>query len=379
MRLLKQAIADIVQDMWWMLSLGIVLSLVLTVIVRIGFSYSIAVDENASVERFIREDVYAVMTEDIPILSSPSSGSLASEAFDSESQGNLRSLISRNLTSGKAGTFVTLFGSIGGLNIETIVVFLGAYADLTPYQADRGDNVSFVLSHDMAAEGGGEILIGGENYPLDVAPENMDIYHPLHYMNQYEVRYNYPRTLFVFCSNYDLACKLVPDVAYTDLIGRLVLLDPLEDDVVSLRRAVLSERGQLMAVRSMAEQVRVASEAGVRTHASILVFFAITAAGLFVAMLLSLHRMLVKKVPDYATCYLFGAPFVELTCRIALVSGLCQILPVAATVVNLEVAGILNPIVVSLVLLGVGMDVVLITGLVCRRLAVVIGHGLRGE
>lgn len=351
MRAFRLAVSDVLKELGWVVLYGALVSLVAVALARVGVSMSDAAAENSSISKFKSNGICSLVTGEVPFGNS----GIAMQPLSSSSSTDLRADIVNLLDRGDAGTFVTLYGvpRTAGLNsFESVVLFLGAYADLTPFVRDQSKEASFAVSRDLKDMAGNTININNKNITLEIIPDNMDIYHPLWYYSTTEVKWNFPKTLFVFCPSYENARHLFPDLVTADLLNRLVLLKPSPDDVSRLRQEVLVETGMLASVRTIEEQMEIGSQAGLRTHATYLIFFGGTTAALVGLLLLSLYRVLVAKMPEYVVEHLFGATRVEIVARMFIFSLLYQLIPIVVLLTMFFLAQMLTPMtVVSLVAL----------------------------
>ena len=374
-RPLRQALSDYTRELGWAVLYGTLLAIVISGLVRVTLSWSVVIAQNESITRFEEAKVNAVVTGTLPF-DARSADSIGNDALALDDY--LSDVLSPG---GKAGTFVDLPGESAGYPqlFDRTVVFLGAYAELTPYEPDASQGVSVAVSRDLADEAGGTIKLGGTTHELSAVPEDMDLFHPLWYVSTADFANTYQKTLFVFCPDYNLIRELLPELSYADPLGRLILLDPDTSDIVRLRQTALDARGMLADVRTVEEQNANDARTGLRTNALYLFFFATSTTVLSGAMLMNLHRLLAQKVPTYAICHLFGASFRECFVRAFLLAALYQAIPVAAAIWMMEQASLATPISLGCVIGLAGAACVILSFVTMQRVSLLAAHGMRGE
>ena len=380
MRSLRLAFRDIINEAGWIALFGIVMSIVAYALIRTIYVIMPVADENAAIERFADKGASVVCVDTFPYQPKSSMVRLPNTRFDFSIPDELRASLGEDLSQGKAGTFVTLWEvpmGCGDIPAEQTVVFLGAYADLTKYERDQASPVALAVSRDLADYAGKVVAIGGSNVKVGLIPEDMDIYHPLYYHRPEEVALSYPKTVFVFIPNYELACEVLPGLVDANLLDRLTLFNPSENEVADLRKEILVNKGMLTGVRTIEQQMGILEQAGNRAHASYLVYFLITVIALIVALAASLYRSLSSKVPVYVIHHIFGASLREIRVRMALFSMSYLIAPMVVAAVLLRSAGMMTPCAIAILVTAAAALVGVTVLLIQKQVGNVLGEGVR--
>ena len=380
MRSLRLAFRDIINEAGWIALFGIVMSIVAYALIRTIYVIMPVADENAAIERFADKGASVVCVDTFPYQPESSMVRLPNTRFDFSIPDELRASLGEDLSQGKAGTFVTLWEvpmGCGDIPAEQTVVFLGAYADLTKYERDQASPVALAVSRDLADYAGKVVAIGGSNVKVGLIPEDMDIYHPLYYHRPEEVALSYPKTVFAFIPNYELACEVLPGLVDANLLDRLTLFNPSENEVADLRKEILASKGMLTGVRTIEQQMGILEQAGNRAHASYLVYFLITVIALIVALAASLYRSLSSKVPVYVIHHIFGASLREIRVRMALFSMSYLIAPVIVAAVLLRSAGMMTPCAIAILVTAAAALVGVTVLLIQKQVGNVLGEGVR--
>ena len=380
MRSLRLAFRDIINEAGWIALFGIVMSIVAYALIRTIYVIMPVADENAAIERFADKGASVVCVDTFPYQPESSMVRLPNTRFDFSIPDELRASLGEDLSQGKAGTFVTLWEvpmGCGDIPAEQTVVFLGTYADLTKYERDQASPVALAVSRDLADYAGKVVAIGGSNVKVGLIPEDMDIYHPLYYHRPEEVALSYPKTVFVFIPNYELACEVLPGLVDANLLDRLTLFNPSENEVADLRKEILVNKGMLTGVRTIEQQMGILEQAGNRAHASYLVYFLITVIALIVALAASLYRSLSSKVPVYVIHHIFGASLREIRVRMALFSMSYLIAPMVVAAVLLRSAGMMTPYAIAILVTAAAALVGVTVLLIQKQVGNVLGEGVR--
>lgn len=379
MRSLRLAFRDIINEAGWIVLFGIVMSIVAYALIRTIYVIMPVADENAAIERFADKGASVVCVDAFPYQPESSMVRLPNTRFDFTIPDELRASLGEDLSQGKAGTFVTLWEVPMGcedIPAEQTVVFLGAYADLTKYERDQASPVALAVSHDLADHAGKVVAVGGSNVKVGLVPEDMDIYHPLYYHRPEEVALSYPKTVFAFIPNYELACEVLPELVDANLLDRLTLFDPTEKEVADLRKEILVNKGMLTGVRTIEQQMGILEQAGNRAHASYLVYFLLTVIVLIVALAASLYRSLSRKVPVYVIHHIFGATLREIRVRMALFSMSYLIAPMVVAAVLLRSIGMMTPCAIGILVTAAAALVGFTVLLIQKQVGNVLGEGV---
>lgn len=377
MKLLKQVVSDLGKEIGWVILYGFLTAMVIMAFVLIRLSYAHVAAQNEAISRFVKNEIvmlglkstnYHIAPKDAPVLYDPAQVETLEEYY--------AHVFSED---GNAGTFVEMPGRCG---FQRVILLLGVYADLTPFSGPQSEPVTFAVSPDKKDAQGDTISFGGTEYPVQVAPADMEIYHPRYYLDGESGMLE--DTLYVFSHDLNAVKELFPSTEYWELredpyFGRLILKAPTEKDLVRVRNVISKHVGGYVSVETMEEVLRSSQEGGERTHQTYLLFYVTASLVLLGAMIRNLYNTLNRKIPDYATHHLFGASGCFLFARMFLFTLLYHAIPLGGTVYIMQLNHLATPgslagvsLVVLCILLGV-------TGAAYRHFRVQFAQGLRRE
>lgn len=377
MKLIRQILRDLGKEAGWVLFYGILTSAVIMAFLLISQSYRHVSAQNEAITRFVDNGITITRIQDTRYNTSP----VPAQAPSSVQEADTLCAYYEEVFSpaGNAGTYVMMPGRLG---YTQVIVLLGAYADLTPYGVTDAEGVTFAVSCDLSEQAEDKICVGGTDYPLHLAPEDMDLYHPLFYITA-ESGY-LKDTLFVFSKNYAAIRELFPasefwELRESDLLGRLILRSPNEEDLIRLRSVVSKNTGQFVNVQTTKEYLNSTTVSGVRTHQTYLLFY-ITAIGVLLgAMLTNLYRILNRKIPDYVIHHLFGASNGFILARMVGFGLLYHAIPIIWVVYVMSINRMATPANIGLLVTAALAAMMLIVVAVHRRFLVRFARGLRRE
>lgn len=375
MKLMRQVFSDLWKELGWVLFYGIITSAAIMAIILIGQSYTQVSSHNDAVTQFVENRVTLTRIQGTQY-NAPKAASTATP--HGEEPESLSSYYGDVFSpQGNAGTYVLMPGRLG---FTQVIVLLGQYADFTPFGITPDHGVTFAVSSDL--EGQDTISIQGNTWPLHPAPDNMELYHPMFYLTA-ESGY-LTNTLFVFSKDYEAVQTLFPDSEFwelreRELLGRIILCDPAQEDIIRLRRVVSSHTGDYVNVQSIEDYLRSTTATGVRTHQIYLLFFVASALVLLGAMLANLYRILRKKLPDYTIHHLFGASHLWILARMFCFGLLYHGIPLVWTLHMMKLNHLVTPATTGLVIASVWAVVALLVAILFKQYQTTFSQGLRRE
>ncbi len=377
MNLIRQILRDVWKEAGWVLFYGILTSAVILALLLIGQSYSHVSAQNEAVTRFVDNGITITRIQDTRYNVSP----VPAQKPPSVQQADTLSAYYGEIFSptGNGGTYVMMPGRLG---YTQVIVLLGVYADLTPFGKINAEGVTFAVSFDQRAQAEDTIRIGDTDYPLHLAPEDMDLYHPLFYLTAESGFLK--DTLFVFSKNYGAIQTLFPasefwELRESDLLGRIILRSPSEADLIRLRSVVSKNTGQFVHIQTIEDYLSSTTVSGVRTHQTYLLFYITAICVLLGAMLRNLYRIQNRKIPDYVTHHLFGASRGFILARMTGFGLLYHAIPIVCVLHILSINEMATPINIGLLLAATIAAVLVIVVAVYRRFLVRFRQGLRRE
>ena len=372
--LLRQLLRDVRRELGWIVVYGALMSCAATALVLMAANAALVSDKGSATELFALRDASAVSVVE---------SSLAEPADEKDVPPRdpevLFDLFDELLVSGgRAGSIVRV---PGGLGFDQVLVFVGAFAELMSY-GGADEPVVLAVSRDQAGTAPETLELAGRSYPLGVAPDDMGIPYPSYYEGPELVADNYPNALFVFCTDYRLACELVPEIRSVGPsdgpLGGLALFGATPDDEARLRSAVLDATGRCVRVTPVDELGAAEGFESPRTQRAVIAFYVVAAVAIGVVLVTSLYGALARRVGELAICHLFGAPLWALYVRMAAFALIYQAIPGAVTLWSL---GSVGPVwreasaALPVVALAVVAESLLVALLAWRQLA---GVALRG-
>lgn len=379
MKLLKQVASDLRKETGWVVFYGFVTAMAIMAFILIGLSYQFVGAQNDAISRFERSHISFIQLKELG-LNIPADVP-APQAGTSETQDDyFANAFSKD---GNGGTFVQLRGKLG---FRQIFLLLGEYADLTPFSPSEDEEITFAASYDLHEDVSDTIQIKGCEYPLHMAPENMSIYHPLYFIfGEHE---QLDSTLFVFSHSYQKVQELFPAAEYLELNetinegafwNRFILKAPGEQDLTELKNLVYSGSGKIAVIQSMEEYLENTGASGQRTHRTYVLFYISSAMILIGAMLINIYQVLKRRIADYATHHLFGAPSGFIFARMFLFALAYQLLPVCGTIFIMSLNELATPLRLSLLLTGAFAVILIITSIAHKQFSKRFAQGLRRE
>lgn len=377
MKLIKQVVSDLVKEIGWVILYGFLTAMVIMAFVLIRLSYTHVAAQNQAISRFVKNDItmtrlgainYHAAPKDAPVPYDPAQVETLDEYY--------ADVFSEH---GNAGTFVEMAGRCG---YQRVMLVLGVYADLTPFSGPQSEPVTFAVSYDKKDIKGDTITLDGTEYPLQVVPADMEIYHPLNYMDAESGMLE--DTLYVFSHDLKAVQELFPSTEYWELrgdpyFGRLIFKAPTAQDIVRVRNVISKNVGGYVSVETMEEVLKRSEEGGERTHQTYMLFYVTASLVLLGAMIMNIYNTLKRKIPDYATHHLFGASGCFLFARMFLFTLLYHAIPLGGTVYIMQLNQLATLRNIAVVILVVLCILFAVTGAAYRHFCVQFARGLRRE
>lgn len=178
MTLIEQVFSDLRKEIGWVLFYGVLTTVVLMSFILFGLTTGDMISRSEALGRFVAEDISMARLHSIRFNISPKSDPAQDAPEEKESWDTYCTDVFSE--SGNAGTYVIMPGRDG---YQLIILLLGIYADLTPFSRPQSEAVTFAISYDQKEKKGDNISVEGKQFPLYLAPADMEIFHPLRYIN----------------------------------------------------------------------------------------------------------------------------------------------------------------------------------------------------
>lgn len=377
MKLIKQVVSDLFKEIGWVVFYGFLTAMVIMAFILISLSYSHVASQNEAISRFVDSNVTITQLKSTQFNIAPKA---APAPFDVEERESLDEYYADVFSqSGNAGTFVLMPGRCG---YQQVIILLGAYAELTPFSEAQSGTVTFAVSYDKKDVKSDTITLNGKDYPLCVAPPDMEIYHPLFYMNTASGMLN--DTLFVFSHDLKAIQEIFPSSEYWELKGnayfdRFIFTSATNQDIARMRNVITKNVGGYVSVQTVSDFLKSTTASGERTHQTYMLFYITASFVLLGAMLLNIYRVLNRKIPNYATHHLFGASEAFIFARMFLFVILYHAIPLGGTVFIMTLNQLATPLHILVVTLVVLAILFTVTSVAHRRFCVQFSQGLRRE
>lgn len=377
MKLLKQVIADLFKEIGWVVFYGFLTAMVIMAFILISLSYGHVVSQNEAISRFVDNNITMTQLKNIQFNATPKT---APQLFDKEEIESLDAYYTDVFSeNGNAGTFVIMPGRCG---YQQVIILLGVYTELTPFTTVQSSPVTFAVSHDKRDVKSDTIALNGNEYPLYAAPTDMEIYHPLFYMNTASGVLN--DTLFVFSHDLKAIQEIFPSSNYWELnenayLDRLILKSASDQDIARMRNVITKNIGGYVSVQTVSEFLKSSTVSGTRTHQTYMLFYVLASLVLLAAMILNIYRVLERKIPNYATHHLFGASDSFIFARMLLFVLLYHIIPIGGTIFIMTLNRMATPLNLMIVSTIILVMLFVITSVAHKRFRIHFSQGLRRE
>lgn len=274
MKLIKQVTSDLSKEFGWVLFYGVMTSAVIMAFLLIIQSYGHVSSQNEAITQFVDSGITMTRIQSTQYNAAKAPAQLPPSVQEADT---LSAYYEEVFSStGNAGTYAMMPGRLGYMQV---IVLLGIYSDLTPFGPTSEEGITLAVSYDLKDQAKDTILIDGNEYALHVAPEDMELYHPLFYLTAESGYLN--NTLFVFSKDYSAIQEVFPASGYwelreSDLLGRMILSRPSEQDIIRLRSVVSKNTGSYVNIQTIDDYLSTATISGVRTHQTYLLFYIAT-------------------------------------------------------------------------------------------------------
>nr|WP_300005471.1 hypothetical protein [Tissierella sp.] len=377
MQIIRQVIKDLFKGFGWVVFYGLLTAITMMAFIFINHSFNHVMQKNDSTLKYIQNDISFTQIKNIQYNSKTKTPNIVKYQSDSETLMNyFNEVFTHN---GKGGSFFIMSNRLG---YNQVIIFMGIFTEMTPFQMQQSQDIIFAVSNDLKEKASPDIEFGNKKYPLHIAPKNMDIYHPLHYISsESELMEN---TMFIFSKDYKGIKDLFPEYKYWELkdqefLGRFILKSPDVQDVIRLRKVVIDNIGAYVTTESINDFLKNTENTGVRTHQIYMSFYLIAAVVLVGAMFINIYRILRNKVTDYSIHHLFGASKKFIFFRMFLFALAYQVIPMIGILLVMYLNELATLINVLLLFSSMLFVVFLITSIVYKYFIIKFSEGLRGE
>lgn len=377
MKLIKQVISDLFKEAGWVVLYGFLTAMVIMAFILIGLSYQSVAGQSSSVSRFVNNGITIIQSKSAQYRLAPYKGSSLTSDTEIETLDSYFTDVFS--ATGNAGTYLIMSGRCG---YQQVIILLGAYADLTPFQESQAGSVIFAVSNDIKDSAEKTIEFNGNEYPLYVAPADMELYHPLNYLPAGSQLLQ--ETLFVFSHDYEAIKEIFPKSVYgemqeSSLLSRFILQAPSTQDIVRMKMVISSSTGAYVSTQTIEEYLSSTSAGSTRTYQTYLVFYISASIILFGAMIINIYRVLKRKIPDYLVHHLFGASQMFIYLRMFLFTLGYHAIPFLGTILIMSLNELVSPISIALLFVGMIGFAFLITSAVYNSFQSKFAQGLRRE
>ena len=377
MKLIKQVISDLFKEAGWVVLYGFLTAMVIMAFILIGLSYQSVAGQSSSVSRFVNNGITIIQSKSAQYRLAPHEGSSLTSDTEIETLDSYFTDVFS--ATGNAGTYLIMSGRCG---YQQVIILLGAYADLTPFQESQAGSVIFAVSNDIKDSAEKTIEFNGNEYPLYVAPADMELYHPLNYLPAGSQLLQ--ETLFVFSHDYEAIKEIFPKSVYGEMqessfLSRFILQAPSTQDIVRMKMVISSSTGAYVSTQTIEEYLSSTSAGSTRTYQTYLVFYISASTILFGAMIINIYRVLKRKIPDYSVHHLFGASQLFIYLRMFLFTLGYHAIPFLGTILIMSLNRLASPISIALLFIGMIGFAFLITSAVYKSFQSKFAQGLRRE
>lgn len=378
MKLIIQVLSDLFKEIGWVIFYGILTSTVIMGFIALTFSYQDAAGQNEGILQFVKNNAIMVRLQETIYNVPPETASATYNADTVESIDDyFQDVFSYD---GNAGTVSVMADYEHGF--DQIIFLLGVCTDTTKISVPQSEIVTFAVSADIKDTVSDTINFNGVEYPLYVAPDDMEIFMPLYYMSsEFGMLDN---TLFVFSHDFKTVLELFPSrtnygMENEALLGTFVIYSPTDDDIVRLRNVVSKDMGKYIKVTSMESFLKNTWESGMRTHQLYILLYGSAMLALAVAMFINIYRILKRKIPEYAIHHLFGASDSFIFARMLFFTLAYNIFPLVGALYMMSLNDIATPLNIFITAAVLLVIVFTVTGIVHRRFRTQFSGGLRRE
>lgn len=325
MRLLKQIIGDIFQELSWIVLYGIVLTVILLPLDSVVGWLQESFDSTQAVLSYDIANTISITTRSLDDYTSSDSQISNNQQASSGNQispSYLRSLLSPE---GKGGLCLISTSSL--LGVDQVIILAGTYVDVVDLEENGGD--TYYLSADVASDReSGTIKINGEDRAFNILPEDFCFYRLRRSLISSR-NMDLSRTMVVLTRDYDTLVDLMGGTAYSNsILDGLIMVGASDRQIAELLSTAYG-CGLYTETMSMADVLKDSSLSGLDYAADInyLVLIVGSSASLFAFMLLNVYSLLKSKMHSYSLSFLFGAPRREIFVRMIALVVSFQILP----------------------------------------------------
>lgn len=381
MKLIKQTISDLWKEIGWLVFYSFICSLVLISLVFIFVGLKQQLDESSGIRRFLYKNIQFTDTKNLDFNKNIfNTNELRYNKYlqqkDLDSIEYFKKIFSEE---SQAGFFATAL-STSFISYDEVYLLVGLYSEMSDYSFSKNDEISFAVSYDLKDSKKDNISVEGSLYPLHLAPEKMQIFHPTRYVNS-----NFRNTLFIFVRDYNICQKLLPadlirNIDFENILSSTIFKNWSDQQVEELRDLAYKKYNLFLSINSIDNyQISFASY----SFNSVLLYFIfsiITFITFIIVMLLNIYRILLRKMPDYIIYHMFGASNAFIFARILLFAILYNIAPIIIFILYCQFASeYISSILISIFLISMLASVLLICTIAYRHFSKLFSHGIRSN
>ena len=377
MNLIKQVVSDLLKEIGWVVFYGFLTAMVIMAFILISLSYRHVAAQNEAISRFVDSNITMTQLKSTRFNIAPIPTQMPFDPTEIESLEEYYTDVFSE--SGNAGTFVLLPGRCG---YQQVIILMGVYTELTPFTELQPDAVTFAVSYDNKNTKADTISFNGKDYPLYVTPPDMEIYHPLFYMDMESGILS--DNLFVFSRDLKAIQEIFPSSEYWELkenafFDRLVFKFATDEDIVRMRNVITKNVGGYVSVQTVSDFLKSSTVSGTRTHQTYMLFYITASLVLLGAMLMNIYRVLKRNIPNYAIHHLFGASDSFIFARMFLFVLLYHAIPLCGTVFIMTLNRMTTPFNLLIVTLAVLVLLFSVTSVAHKQFRIQFSQGLRRE
>jgi len=322
----KQIIRDLRKEWSWALFYTVVATMIAMAIVYLSLSFSSVLRESSAIQSFIDQNV--VMFQMKPVHMEPNREVVASANEHKQDPDVIMDYLQRSLSrDGNAGSFVFV-GNEGYVDskYEQILIMFGQYSNLTGLRYD-GDMALFV-PETHKEDVGKEFLISGQSLEvIDSVGAEFNLFHPMYFIDSDNLMWS--NVLILCTKDFYTVDKMFPWWELSnEVFGRLVLVNPSNDEIEMLQRMFYEQFGKLYTGISTEDFKQVSTSASIRGHRLYILFYVLSGVLLLVLLVSNIIRVIETHVVDYTVHHLYGAPIRTIQKRVGGFVLALNILPI---------------------------------------------------
>lgn len=322
----KQIIRDLRKEWSWALFYTVVATMIAMAIVYLSLSFSFVLRESSAIQSFIDQNIVMFQKKTVHMVPNREVDASANEHKQDPDviMDYLQHSLSRD---GNAGSFVFV-GNDGYVDskYEQILILFGQYSNLTGLRYD-GDMALFVPDTHRE-DVGKEFLISGQSLEvIDSVGAEFNLFDPMHFIDSDNPMWT---NILILCTkDFQTVDNMFPWWELSnEVFGRLVLVNPSNDEIEMLQRMFYEQFGTLYAGISTEDFKQVSTSASIRGHRLYILFYVLSGVLLLVFLVSNIIRVIETHVVDYTVHHLYGAPIRTIQKRVGGFVLALNILPI---------------------------------------------------